>query len=236
MSETAALDITGLSSGYGEAIVLRDVSLTIRPGEISALLGKNGMGKSTLLKTILGFLRAKTGSIKLFGEDITALPTHLIARKTIAYTPQEQTLFQDLTVEENLRLGLRDEKGLSDGIARVSGYFPIIGQRLKQKAGTLSGGEQKMLIVSRALLGNPRLMLIDEISEGLQPSMIQRLTEILLAERKRTGMAIFVVEQNVPFAFSVADRYAVLKIGEIADEGAAGNAAAAMRVQEQLRV
>jgi branched-chain amino acid transport system ATP-binding protein len=236
MSATAALDITGLSSGYGEAVVLRDVSLTIRPGEISALLGKNGMGKSTLLKTILGFLRAKTGSIKLFGEDITALPTHLIARKTIAYTPQEQTLFQDLTVEENLRLGLRDETGLREGIARISGYFPIIGERLKQKAGTLSGGEQKMLIVSRALLGNPRLMLIDEISEGLQPSMIQRLSEILLAERKRTGMAIFVVEQNVPFAFSVADRYAVLKIGEIVDEGAAGNAAAAVRVQEQLRV
>ncbi len=236
MSDTAALDITGLSSGYGEAIVLRDVSLTIRPGEISALLGKNGMGKSTLLKTILGFLRAKTGSIKLFGEDITALPTHLIARKTIAYTPQEQTLFQDLTVEENLRLGLRDETGLREGIARISGYFPIIGERLKQKAGTLSGGEQKMLIVSRALLGNPRLMLIDEISEGLQPSMIQRLSEILLAERKRTGMAIFVVEQNVPFAFSVADRYAVLKIGEIADEGATVNEAAAARVQDQLRV
>jgi ABC-type branched-subunit amino acid transport system ATPase component len=236
MSATAALDITGLSSGYGEAVVLRDVSLTIRPGEISALLGKNGMGKSTLLKTILGFLRAKTGSIKLFGEDITALPTHLIARKTIAYTPQEQTLFQDLTVEENLRLGLRDETGLREGIARISGYFPIIGERLKQKAGTLSGGEQKMLIVSRALLGNPRLMLIDEISEGLQPSMIQRLSEILLAERKRTGMAIFVVEQNVPFAFSVADRYAVLKIGEIADQGVVGEANAAVRVQEQLRV
>jgi ABC-type branched-subunit amino acid transport system ATPase component len=232
----AALDISGLSSGYGEAIVLRNVSLSIRPGEIFALLGKNGMGKSTLLKTILGFLRARTGNVSLFGEDVTALPTYLIARKAIAYTPQEQTLFQDLTVEENLRLGLRDEKGLREGIARLSDYFPIIGQRLKQKAGTLSGGEQKMLIVSRALLGNPRLMLIDEISEGLQPSMIQRLTDILLAERKRTGVTVFIVEQNVPFAFSVADRYAVLKIGEVADEGAAGNNDAALRVQEQLHV
>jgi branched-chain amino acid transport system ATP-binding protein len=194
------------------------------------------MGKSTLLKTVLGFLRAKTGSIKMYGEDITGLPTYLIARKAMAYTPQEQTLFQDLTVEDNLRLGVRDEKGLAEGIARASDYFPIIGQRLKQKAGTLSGGEQKMLIVCRALLASPKLVLIDEISEGLQPSMIQRLTDILLAERKRTGMAIFVVEQNVPFAFSVADRYAVLKIGEIADEGAAGNQTAAARVQEQLRV
>jgi ABC-type branched-subunit amino acid transport system ATPase component len=230
------LDIADLSSGYGEAIVLRNVSLSIRPGEIFALLGKNGMGKSTLLKTVLGFLPAKRGRIKLFGEDVTGLPTHLIARKAIAYTPQEQTLFQDLTVEDNLRLGLRDDRGFAEGLARVSEYFPIVGKRLSQKAGTLSGGEQKMLIVCRALLGSPRLMLIDEISEGLQPSMIQRLTEILLAERKRTGTAIFVVEQNVPFAFSMADRYAVLKIGEIADDGVAGDELAAARVQDQLRV
>ena len=235
MSPTV-LDIADLSSGYGEAMVLRNVSLSIRPGEIFALLGKNGMGKSTLLKTVLGFLPAKRGRIKLFGEDVTALPTHLIARKAIAYTPQEQTLFQDLTVEDNLRLGLRDDRGFAEGLARVSEYFPIVGKRLSQKAGTLSGGEQKMLIVSRALLGSPRLMLIDEISEGLQPSMIQRLTEILLAERKRAGTAIFVVEQNVPFAFSMADRYAVLKIGEIADDGVAGDEPAAARVQDQLRV
>ncbi len=235
MSPTV-LDIADLSSGYGEATVLRNVSLSIRPGEIFALLGKNGMGKSTLLKTVLGFLPAKRGKITLFGEDVTSLPTHLIARKAIAYTPQEQTLFQDLTVEDNLRLGLRDDRGFTEGLARVSEYFPIVGKRLSQKAGTLSGGEQKMLIVSRALLGSPRLMLIDEISEGLQPSMIQRLTEILLAERKRTGTAIFVVEQNVPFAFSMADRYAVLKIGEIADDGEAGDELAAVRVQDQLRV
>jgi branched-chain amino acid transport system ATP-binding protein len=235
MSPTV-LDIGDLSSGYGEAIVLRNVSLSIRPGEIFALLGKNGMGKSTLLKTVLGFLPAKRGRIKLFEKDVTALPTHLIARMAIAYTPQEQTLFQDLTVEDNLRLGLRDDRGFAEGLARVSEYFPIVGKRLSQKAGTLSGGEQKMLIISRALLGSPRLMLIDEISEGLQPSMIQRLTEILLAERKRTGTAIFVVEQNVPFAFSMADRYAVLKIGEIADDGVAGDELAAARVQDQLRV
>ena len=235
MSPTV-LDIADLSSGYGEAIVLRNVSLSIRPGEIFALLGKNGMGKSTLLKTVLGFLPAKRGRIKLFGEDVTALPTHLIARKAIAYTPQEQTLFQDLTVEDNLRLGLRDDRGFAEGLARISEYFPIVGKRLSQKAGTLSGGEQKMLIVSRALLGSPRLMMIDEISEGLQPSMIQRLTEILLAERKRTGTAIFVVEQNVPFALSIADRYAVLKIGEIADDGIAGDGLAAARVENQLRV
>jgi len=236
MSQPAALDISGLSSGYGEATVLRDITLSIRPGEIFALLGKNGMGKSTLLKTVLGFLKPKTGAVRLFGEEVTSLPTHLIARKRIAYTPQEQTLFQELTVEENLRLGLRDDKAFPEALARISDHFPIVRQRLKQKAGTLSGGEQKMLIVSRALLSKPRLVLIDEISEGLQPSMIERLTGILRAERERTGMAIFVVEQNVPFAFSVADRYAVLKVGEIADEGVAGDADAAARVQDQLRV
>jgi ABC-type branched-subunit amino acid transport system ATPase component len=122
---------------HGQA--LRNVSLGIRPREIFALLGKNGMGKSTLLKTILGFVRAKQGSIRLFGEDVTALPTHLIARKAIAYTPQERTLFQDLTVQENLRLGLRDDRGFAEGLARVSEYFPIIGKRLNQKAATLSG-------------------------------------------------------------------------------------------------
>jgi ABC-type branched-subunit amino acid transport system ATPase component len=117
---TAALELAGVSSGYGEALVLRDLDLVVEPGEIFALLGKNGMGKTTLLKTVLGFLRAKTGSVKLFGEDVTALPTYLIARKAIAYTPQEQTLFQDLTVEENLRLGLRHDRRLTEAIARVS--------------------------------------------------------------------------------------------------------------------
>jgi ABC-type branched-subunit amino acid transport system ATPase component len=236
MSAAAALDIADVSSGYGEAVVLRHVTLAIRPGEILALLGKNGMGKTTLLKTVLGYLRAQTGKIRLFGEDITRLPTYLIARKNVAYTPQEQTLFQDLTVAENLRLGLRDDKSLAQGIARVSEYFPIIRERFRQKAGTLSGGEQRMLIVSRALLVSPRLLLIDEITEGLQPTMIERLARVLKAERERTGAAIFVVEQNVPFALSVSDRYALLKIGEITDEGVAGSESAAMRIQDQLRV
>jgi ABC-type branched-subunit amino acid transport system ATPase component len=229
-----ALQLSNVSSGYGEAIVVRRATLTIQAGEIFTLLGKNGMGKSTLLKTVLGFLRAQTGRITLSGEDVTGLATHLIARKGITYSPQEQALFQDLTVEDNLRLGLRDRRRLASEIERVATYFPIIGERLRQKAGTLSGGEQKMLIVSRALMGSPRLMLIDEISEGLQPSMIERLTAALRAERDRTGMTIFAVEQNVSFALSLADRYAVLNIGEIANEGDAREAGAAAFIQRQL--
>jgi ABC-type branched-subunit amino acid transport system ATPase component len=231
-----ALQLSNVSSGYGEAIVLRDATLTINAGEIFTLLGKNGMGKSTLLKTVLGFLRAQTGRIALHGEDVTGLATHLIARKSITYTPQEQTLFQDLTVEDNLRLGVRGKGQIATEIERVADYFPIIRQRLRQKAGTLSGGEQKMLIVSRALMASPRLMLIDEISEGLQPSMIERLAAVLRTERDRTGMAIFVVEQNVPFALSIADRYAVLKIGEIVDEGDVREQGAAASIQRQLSV
>lgn len=231
-----ALDISGVTSGYGGSVVLRDVSLRIEPGQIFALLGKNGMGKSTLLKTVLGFLRAKAGRICLHGDDITDMPAHRIARRSVAYSPQEQALFQDLTVRENLMLGLSDDSKLDEAIARVSEHFPIIAQRLKQKAGTLSGGEQKMLIVSRALLSRPRIILIDEISEGLQPTMVERMAFALRAARETTGAALFIVEQNVAFALSLADRYAVLKIGEIAAEGSASEPGAAERIQAHLRV
>jgi ABC-type branched-subunit amino acid transport system ATPase component len=232
----AALSIRDVSSGYGGGIAVRHVTLDVAPGQIFALLGKNGMGKTTLLKTTLGLLAVRTGRIKIFGEDVTGLPAYLIARRGIAYSPQEQTLFQDLTVEDNLRLGLRDNRRVAPEIDRVGQYFPIILQRRRQKAGTLSGGEQKMLIVSRALMAAPRLILIDEISEGLQPSMVERLADVLRAERTRTGAAILVVEQNVPFALSIADRYAVLKLGEIADAGDAADPSALQRIQAHLSV
>ena len=134
------LEIRGVSSGYGEAIILRDVSLTIAEGEIFALLGKNGMGKSTLLKTALGFLRARSGAIHLLGQDVTGLEPYKVARLSLAYSPQEGALFQELTVEENLRLVQPTNRRLQAGIERISEYFPIISQRLDQKAGTLSGG------------------------------------------------------------------------------------------------
>ena len=142
-----------MHSGYGEAVVVREVALDVRPGEIFVLLGKNGMGKSTLLKTVMGFLPLLRGRVRMFGEDISGMPPHRIARKAIAYTPQEQALFQDLTVEENLRLALRDDRSCcKSGLERVGAFFPFIPQRLKQRAGTLSGGEQKMLLVARALM------------------------------------------------------------------------------------
>lgn len=233
---TTALELARVSSGYGEAMVVREVDLSIRPGEIFCLLGKNGMGKSTLLKTIMGFLPIKDGSVKTFGEDITGQPPHRIARKALAYTPQEQALFQDLTVEDNLRLALRDDKVMQAGVARIGQFFPFIPQRLKQRAGTLSGGEQKMLLVARALMCKPRLMLVDEITEGLQPSVIEKLAAVLRAERDATNVSILLIEQHVRFALAVADRYAVLKLGEVVDQGSVHDARAEASITEHLSV
>jgi len=232
----AALELASVSSGYGEAIVVRDVDLSIEPGEIFCLLGKNGMGKSTLLKTIMGFLPIKAGAVRIFGEDITGAQPHRIARKALAYTPQEQALFQDLSVEENFRLALRDEALLRSGIERIGQFFPFLPQRLKQRAGTLSGGEQKMLLVARALMCRPRLMLVDEITEGLQPSVIERLAGVLRAERDASNTAILLIEQHVRFALAVADRYAVLKLGEVVDRGSVRDAAAEQHITEHLAV
>jgi branched-chain amino acid transport system ATP-binding protein len=216
--------------------VVNGVDLEVRRGEIFALLGKNGMGKSTLLKTVMGFLPMRAGHAELFGESVDGLPPYRIARRAIAYTPQEQALFQDLTVRENLRLGLRDERRLQEGIERVGAIFAFIPERLKQRAGTLSGGEQKMLLVARAMISRPSLMLVDEITEGLQPSVIDRLTEAFRHEREGAGTAILLIEQNVKFALSVADRYAILKLGEIADSGAVGDAGLQTRITNQLSV
>jgi ABC-type branched-subunit amino acid transport system ATPase component len=231
-----ALELAGVRSGYGEAVVVRDVELAILPGEIFALLGKNGMGKSTLLKTVMGFLPVLAGTVKCFGEDITGAQPHRIARKSIAYVPQEQTLFQDLTLEENLRLALNNDSLMKPGLERVGMHFPFVPKRLKQRAGTLSGGEQKMLLVARALMSKPKLMLVDEITEGLQPSVIERLAGVLKAEREQSQTAILLIEQHVKFALATADRYAVLKLGEIADRGEASDYGAQARIAGQLSV
>ena len=181
------LALDRVSSGYGSSRVVRDVSLDIASGEIVALIGKNGMGKSTLLKTIMGFLRLQTGGIALAGRDIAAVPSHRKASLGLAYVPQEQPIFQDLTVHDNLRLGLASDAGLAAGIAEMAQAFPVLGRRLRQRAGTLSGGEQKMLIVARGLIARPRLMLLDEVTEGLQPSVVDRLAEALTAARRDRG-------------------------------------------------
>lgn len=231
-----ALDLSTVSSGYGEAIVVRDVDLRVGPGEIVALLGKNGMGKSTLLKAVMGFLPKATGAVVVEGADVTAWAPHRIARRGVAYIAQEKSLFQDLTVEQNLRLALVADQPWNDATDRVRAAFPFLLDRLEQRAGTLSGGEQKMLLMSRALATGAKLVLVDEITEGLQPSVIERLAGVIQAERDRNGTAFLLVEQNVRFSLAVADRYAVLDIGEIIEAGATGSPGAAASITARLSV
>lgn len=237
MSEqTAVLDIKGVSSGYGKALVVRNVSLTVGVGEVVALLGKNGMGKSTLLKTIMGYLPVQSGCIAYRGEDISGEPPHRLARHGISYGPQEQAIFQDLTVRENLLLGMDDASGFDTEFARICEFFPFMASRSKQRAGTLSGGEQKMLILARSLIAKPKLILLDEITEGLQPSVIDLLEWALLEECNRSGTSILLVEQHIQFALRIADRWAVLKLGEINDAGDSSLGGAASRIADHLAV
>ena len=236
MALTSVLEFEGLESGYDEAPVIVDVDLKLGEGEIVAILGKNGMGKSTLLKTIMGFVSVSAGSVQIRGEVVTGKKPYYIARRSVAYTPQEYTLFQDLTVEENLRLGVANDRILAEGFGLITEHFPILSERLKQKAGTLSGGEQRMLLVSRALIARPRIMLIDEISEGLQPTMVERVAHVLKSARKDLGVAILLIEQNLDFALSLADRYAVLKLGEFIDRGSVSDNDAAARIRNHLQV
>ena len=232
----ACLEVEGLSSGYAGATVVRDVSFSISSGEILVVLGKNGMGKSTLLKTVMGFVRATSGSIRLEGKEITNRSPHLNARQSLAYTPQEYAIFQDLTVEENLRLGVATDGLLAERMGDVETAFPVIAQRSRQRAGTLSGGEQKMLLLSRSLIARPKIMLIDEISEGLQPSIVTKMANVLRSTADKNGVAVLLVEQNLPFALSAADRFAILKIGQIVERGDVAHAATAATLEQHLRI
>ncbi|GJI87625.1 MULTISPECIES: ABC transporter ATP-binding protein [Duganella] len=232
----AALALHDISSGYKDAIVVRNVSLSIRPGEIVALVGKNGMGKTTLLKSIMGYLPKRGGSVTLFGKDVTRQPAHRVARAQIAYAPQSRSLFHDLNVRDNLRLGLAKDSLFDQRFAEVEHLFPFLKGRMAQRAGTLSGGEQKMLLIARALMVRPALILIDEVTEGMQPSVIDRVAAALLHQRATHGTAILFVEQNVQFATTVADRYALLKLGEIVQTGDTRGADAQRDIMRHLSV
>lgn len=224
-SPPPVLDVKNLAGGYDDTLVLNGVTFAIGRGEILALLGRNGMGKTTLARTILGFLPPRAGSVLLFGRDATGRAPDLLVRDGVAYAPQEKAIFQDLSVRDNLRLAAASDRAFRHALPRAFELFPLFEQRLGQKAGTLSGGEQKMLMVARALMVAPRLLLIDEISEGLQPSVIHQIAAVLRGERD-TGTAVLLIEQNIAFALDVADRWAVLKRGGIDDQGTIGAGAA----------
>lgn len=230
------LEVVGLTAGYGSTTVLRDVSLTVPVGGIMALLGRNGVGKTTLLRTIAGFIVPMAGRVLLDGQSLAGIAPHRVARRAVCYVAQEKALFADLTVGENLRLGVPDDRLYRERLPGIEPHFPVLLQRLRQKAGTLSGGEQKMLLVSRAILARPQLMLLDEISEGLQPSVVDRLAGVLTALRRDHGTAMLLVEQNVAFALSVADEFAVLNSGAVIERGAASDAEAVTEIEQHMRV
>lgn len=212
---TVSLD--DVTSGYGAVDVVKSVSLSVAAGEIMVLLGKNGMGKTTLLKTVLGLLPLRTGEVRLDGRSTAGLSPNRLIGAGVGYAQQEQPLFQDLSIRDNLRLAVASKSDFASSLERLRSFFPFLLDRLGQKAGTLSGGEQKMLVLGRALMLRPRLLLVDEISEGLQPSVVDRIAGILREEQRTNGTTMLVVEQNLDFALKVADRWAVLKQGEIDD-------------------
>ncbi|MGM0585459.1 MAG: ABC transporter ATP-binding protein [Pseudomonadota bacterium] len=206
------LEVDRIDAARGRAQVLRGVSLSVAPGEIHCVMGRNGAGKTTLLKAIMGLAPVSGGAVRLDGEDLTALPAHEIPTRGIGYVPQGRRLFAELTVAENLEIGLMT-RGSGPGVrAHVLDLFPRLRDRLGQRAGTLSGGEQQMLAMGRALCVEPSVLLMDEPTEGLQPSMIALIREAAL-EMKARGVAILLVEQRADAVLSIADRVTFLVSG-----------------------
>jgi branched-chain amino acid transport system ATP-binding protein len=192
------LKILDLNAYYGRSHVLQGVSLEVKPGEIVSLVGRNGAGKTTILKSIMGIEVQRRGRIDFQNEDITRYKTYAIAKKGIAYVPEDRRIFPILSVRENLNLGMLyiDKKQRSSTLDEVLSYFPILGERLTQKGGSMSGGEQQMLAIARALVSRPKLMLIDEPSEGLTPMIVDKLVEAI-RQANRSGVTIVIVEQNI---------------------------------------
>jgi len=216
------LECQGLHVAYGAIQAVRGVSLSVRKGEVVALIGRNGAGKTSLLRAVSGMLRPADGRITLEGKDITGMPSHLLVARGMAHAPEGRGIFPNLTVEENLGLGawLRtDADGVAADEAWVLSLFPRLKERWAAAAGTLSGGEQQMLAISRALMSRPRLLLLDEPSLGLAPQVIQLIFRIL-ADVNGKGVSILLVEQNAHLALNLAGHAYVLETGEVAMEGA----------------
>jgi len=218
------LTVRGVKTYYGNIPALRGVDLEVNQGEIVALIGANGAGKSTLMMTIFGTPRAREGHILFEGRDITQLPTHEIAKLHIAQAPEGRRIFSRMTVMENLQMGasVADPAHFGEDLARVFHLFPRLGERLRQRGGTLSGGEQQMLAIGRALMTRPRLLLCDEPSLGLAPLVVGEIMR-LLTRLREGGTTILLVEQNARLALRFADRAYVLEVGRVALSGASAD-------------
>jgi len=216
------LSLRGVETYYGNIAALRGVDIDVNAGEIVALIGANGAGKSTLMMTICGAPRARAGSIMFDGRDIARLPTHEIARLGIAQSPEGRRIFARMSVLENLRMGASIDNGahFAEDLERVYAIFPRLKERAEQRGGTLSGGEQQMLAIARALMSRPRLLMLDEPSLGLAPLVVKLIFDVIRDLNKSQGLTVFLVEQNAFHALRLADRAYVLVNGAVAMQGA----------------
>jgi branched-chain amino acid transport system ATP-binding protein len=225
---TDALAISGVDTFYGDSHVLHDVSFSLKPGRLLGLLGRNGAGKTTCMSTIMGFLKPRRGAISLYGEAVAGLAPDVIARKGICLVPQGRRMFRTLTVRENLMVAAQSRKsggknGSTSGwsLQRVFQLFPRLAERHAQLAGSLSGGEQQMLAIGRALMGNPRVLLMDEPSEGLAPQLVAEVGRTI-AQLKAEGQSIVLVEQNIKLTLDLADDIVMINTGRVVFRGTAG--------------
>jgi branched-chain amino acid transport system ATP-binding protein len=225
MNSDAVLRVTDLHAGYGRVPVLKGVSLHVGHGEMVTLIGANGAGKSTLLRAIAGVIRPTAGSVHAEGDDVTGMAPERLVARGLALVPEGRMLFAPMTVDENLLLGAHSrpsrDPGIGEDLDRVRTLFPVLAERATQPAETLSGGEQQMLAVARALMSRPRVLLLDEPSLGLAPKVIAAIFEVL-DELRREGLSILLVEQDAKVALRHSDRGYVMRTGEIALEGSAG--------------
>jgi urea transport system ATP-binding protein len=210
------IEVKDFTVSYGESEVVHQVGFKAGQGEIVAVLGRNGMGKSTLFKSLIGILPSKAGSLKVDNQELAGMPSHQRVRRGLAYVPQGRMVFPTLTVLENVMTGLRDRR--SEVPEEIYSLFPVLAEMKRRKAGNLSGGQQQQLVIARALVTNPKVLLLDEPTEGIQPSIIKDLARLLVEIKRLRGLTIVVSEQVLSFALDVADRLLVIDRGQIVDE------------------
>ncbi len=218
------LAVNTLNQSYGGSHTLWDVNMAVQPGSRTCVMGRNGMGKTTLLKCIMGLLPSSSGSIQFEGTDLRTLPAESRARLGIGYVPQGREIFPQLTVEENLRVGLGVRRGSEKTIpARIYELFPVLKKMLRRRGGDLSGGQQQQLAIGRALVLSPKLLILDEPTEGIQPNIVREIGDVILSLNRDAGVTVLLVEQKLPFARRVASDFRILEKGRCVSEGPIAN-------------
>ena len=235
------LELKNVNAYYGESHILRNVSFTVEPGEVACLMGRNGVGKTTTLKAITGLLPVRSGQISFGGTDMTTLPTDRRARQGLAYVPQGREIIPHLTVRQNLQLGFWARSDKPNGTVEKTSFdevyqlFPKLTQILNRPGGVLSGGEQQQLAIGRAILSNPKLLLLDEPTEGIQPSIVDQIEDVIIGFKQQRRFAILLVEQGLHFAARLAEKYVVMAKGAVVAAGKSDELSAEM-VKQHLTV